>query len=53
MNQLKPDYHTYPSGCQVIKAFTAKDFTFFDKSWYRLSTFDDSSFEVTNTIQIT
>jgi hypothetical protein len=51
--QSKANYHTYPSGCQVIKAFTAEDFAFFDKSWCRLSTVNDSSFEVANTIRIT
>jgi len=27
----KIDYHTFPSGATVIKAFTAEDFVFFDK----------------------
>jgi hypothetical protein len=51
--QLKVDYHTYPSGRQVIKAFTAEDFAFFDKSWCHLNTGDDSSFEVADTVRIT
>ena len=53
MTQLNVNYHTYPSGCQVIKAFTAMDFAFFDKSCCRFSTVDDSSFEVANTVRIT
>ena len=28
----KVDYHTYPSGNKVIKAFTADDYIFFDKA---------------------
>jgi hypothetical protein len=51
--QLKVDYHAYPFGRQVIKAFFAKDFAFFNKSQCRLSTVDYSSFEVANTVRIT
>jgi hypothetical protein len=51
--QSKVGYHTYPSGCQVIKAFTAKDFAFFDKSRCHLNTVNDSSFEVADTIRVT
>ncbi len=29
------DYHVYPSGAWVIKAFTANDFVFYDKKWPR------------------
>jgi hypothetical protein len=47
------DYHTYPSGHQVIKAFTAEDFAFFVKSWCGLRTVDDSSIDVANTVRIT
>jgi hypothetical protein len=43
--QSKVDYHTYPFGRQVIKAFTAEDFAFFDKSQCPFSTVNDSSFE--------
>jgi hypothetical protein len=53
ITQSRVDYHTYSSGCHVIKAFTTKDVAFFDKSWCRLSTVDDSLFEVANTIRIT
>jgi hypothetical protein len=51
--QSKVDYHTYPFGRQVIKAFTAEDFAFFDKTWCQLNTVDDSSFEVANTVRVT
>ena len=29
---LKVDYHVYPSGKKVIKAFIANNFVFYDKS---------------------
>jgi hypothetical protein len=29
--QDKADYHVYPSGTHVIKAFTSNDFVFYDK----------------------
>ena len=32
----KVDYNIYPSGKNVIKAFTANDFVFFDKSGHTL-----------------
>ena len=38
----KVDYHVYPSGKEVIKAFTANDFVFFDKSGHTLELIDDS-----------
>ncbi len=41
--QSKVDHHTYPSGRQVINAFTAEDFAFFDRSRCRLRTVHDSS----------
>ncbi len=53
MIQSKVDYHTYPSGRQVIKAFTCKDFAFFKKSWCHLRTVNDSSFDVADTVRIT
>jgi hypothetical protein len=53
MTQSKANYHTHPSGCQVVIAFTTEDFASFDKSWYRLNTVDDSSFEVADTVRIT
>ncbi len=34
--QVKVDYHVYPSGTCIIKAFTANDFVFYDKSGHIL-----------------
>jgi hypothetical protein len=34
--QDKVDYHVYPSGTRVIKAFTANDFIFYDESGHVL-----------------
>jgi hypothetical protein len=34
--QDKVDYHVYPSGTCIIKAFTANDFVFYDKSGHVL-----------------
>ncbi len=34
--QDKVDYHVYPSGTRIIKAFTANDFVFYDKSGHVL-----------------
>ncbi len=34
--QDKVDYHVYPSGTRVIKAFTANNFVFYDKSGHIL-----------------
>ncbi len=34
--QDKVDYHVYPSGTCIIKAFTANDFVFYDKSGHIL-----------------
>ena len=38
----KVDRHKYPSGKKVIKAFTADNFVFFDKSGNTLELRDDS-----------
>ena len=37
----KVDRHEYPSGKKVIKAFTANDFAFFDKSGHTLELCDN------------
>ncbi len=37
--QDKVDYHVYPSGTCVIKAFTANDFVFYDKKGHVLTKF--------------
>ncbi len=39
--QDKVDYHVYPSGTRVIKAFTANDFVFYDKSGHILKKNND------------
>jgi hypothetical protein len=46
------DYHVYPSGKQVIKAFTAKDFQFFDKNSQVISELSATSIEVVNRVCI-
>ncbi len=51
--QDKVDYHVYPSGTRVIKAFTANDFIFYDKNGHILKKIDDSSFILATSIQIT
>ena len=38
----KVDYHTYPSGNKVIKAFTSNNFVFFDKAGNTLILRDNS-----------
>ena len=42
----KVDYHTYPSGNKVIKAFTADDIVFFDKAENTLELRDDSCLHI-------
>jgi hypothetical protein len=47
------DYHVYPSGKQVIKAFAANDFQFFDKNSQVITELSDASIEVVNRVRIT
>jgi hypothetical protein len=47
------DYHVYPSGKQVIKAFTANDFQFFDKNSQVFTELSDASIKVVNRVHIT
>jgi hypothetical protein len=47
------DYHVYPSGKQVIKAFTANNFQFFDKNSQVITELSDASIEVINRVRIT
>jgi hypothetical protein len=47
------DYHVYPSGKQVIKTFTAKDFQFFDKNSQVITELSDASIEVIDRVCIT
>jgi len=47
------DYHVYPSGKQVIKAFTANDFCFFDKNSQAITDLSDASINVVDRVRIT
>ncbi len=49
----KVDYHIYPSGKKVIKAFTANDFVFFDKSGHTLQLINNSSLDQAHKVKIT
>ncbi len=51
--QDKVDYHVYPSGTRVIKAFTANDFIFYDKSGHILKKINDSTLDLATSVQIT
>jgi hypothetical protein len=41
MTQSKVDHHVYPSGRQVVKAFTADDFAFFGKTKCQMKVIND------------
>jgi hypothetical protein len=47
------DYHVYPSRKQVIKAFTANGFQFFDKNSQVFTELSDTSIEVVDRVRIT
>jgi hypothetical protein len=47
------NYHVYPSGKQVIKAFTANNFQFSDKNSQVITELSDTSIKVVNRIRIT
>jgi hypothetical protein len=47
------DYHVYPSGKQVIKAFTTYEFQFFDKNSQVISELSDTSIKVVDRVRIT
>ncbi len=51
--QDKVDYHVYPPGTHVIKAFTANDFVFYDKSGHILKKINDSTLNLATSVQIT
>jgi hypothetical protein len=51
--QDKVDYHLYPSGTRVIKAFAANDFVFSNKNSKVLKKIDNSSLILAASIQIT
>jgi hypothetical protein len=47
------DYHLYPSGKQVIKAFIASNFTFYDKKSQIIADLSDASFNILERVCIT
>ena len=51
----KIDYHVYPSGNEVIKAFTANDFVFYDKSGHIINSqsLTDASADVVAKVKAT
>jgi hypothetical protein len=51
--QEKIDYHVYPSGTCVIKAFTANDFVFNDKNGHILKKINNSILDMATSVQIT
>jgi hypothetical protein len=51
--QDKVDYHVYPSGTCIIKAFTANNFVFYDKNDHVLTRINNPSFDSATSVQIT
>jgi hypothetical protein len=51
--QDKVDYHVYPSGTRVIKAFTANNFVFYNKNGHIITKIDNSSLDFAASVQIT
>jgi hypothetical protein len=51
--QDKVDYHTYPSGTTVIKAFVASDFIFYDNKKHIVKILDEDSFQQVRLVKIT
>ena len=49
----KVDYHKYPLGNKVIKAFTADNFVFFDKAGNTLKLIEDSCLYQAHKVRIT
>ncbi len=47
------DYHTYPSGTQVIKAFMAHDLNFQDKNGNVLAQINEASFDSSVSVEVT
>ncbi len=50
--QDKVDYHVYPSGTRVIKAFTANVLVFYNKSGHILKKIDNSTLDLATSVQI-
>jgi hypothetical protein len=51
--QDKVDYHTYPSGTMVIKAFVARNFIFYDVKKHIVKILDKDSFQQVRLVKIT
>jgi hypothetical protein len=51
--QDKVDYHIYPSGTTVIKAFVASDFIFYDGKKHIVKILDEDSFQQVRLVKIT
>ena len=49
----KVDYHVYPSGRKVIKAFIANDFQFIDVTGQVITELSDASIDVVDRVRIT
>ena len=49
----KIDYHIYPSGTKVIKAFTANDFAFYDSDGNIISDLNEDSLDTASKVRIT
>ena len=49
----KVDYHVYPSGKKVIKAFIANNFAFYDKSGNLIVHLDNESVDIVKKVKIT
>jgi hypothetical protein len=51
--QDKVDYHTYPSGTTVIKAFIANNFIFYNEKKHIIKEFDKDSLQQARFVKIT
>jgi hypothetical protein len=51
--QDKVDYHTYPSGTTIIKAFVASDFIFYNGKKHIVKILDEDSFQLVRLVKIT
>ena len=51
--QSECDYHTYPSGRKVVKAFTANDFAFYDEAGIRITEMSQSARDRASSVRIT
>ncbi len=51
--QDKVDYHTFPSGTTVIKAFVASEFIFYDGKKHIVENLDKDSFQQVRSVKVT